>query len=66
MANGDGSAALRKSDARSLLRPLAELPYRSLVLVAPPPLAVVAWGAPERVEVERRSLASYDHLAGAA
>lgn len=51
---------------RHLLRPLAELPYRSLVLAAPPPLVVVAGAAPERVEVERRSLASYDQLAGAA
>lgn len=52
---------------RHLLRPLAELPYRSLVLVTPPPLVVVAGAAvPERVEVERRQLASYDQLAGAA
>lgn len=51
---------------RHLLRPLAEHPYRSLVLPAPPPLVVVAGAAPERVEVERRSLASYDRLAGAA
>jgi transposase len=52
---------------RHLLRPLAERPYRSLILAAPPPpLMVVAGAVPERVKVERRSLAAYAQLAGAA
>ena len=58
--------AERFEGERHLLRPLAEHPGRSLVLPAPPPLVVIAGAAPERVEVERRSLGSYAQLAGAA
>jgi transposase len=56
----------RFESERHLLLPLAERSYRSLVLVTPQPPIVVSAPASERVEVQRRSLAAYDELAGAA
>lgn len=61
-------------DERHVLLPLAERPYRSLVLMSPAPPAspqtetpVAPQPAPARIEVERRPLAAYAEIvAGAA
>lgn len=53
-------------DERVLLRPLASRPYRSLVMAATPPERPRQPRSPALLTVERRPLAWYDRLTGAA